>query len=91
MKMYKYNLPTALKMVLGAKIGYFSFFPTVYQLERSQLFKDLHIKTGNHKTSWREYRQTFSDLNHSNEFLDQSPKAIKEMQTKINQWNLSNL
>lgn len=51
MKMYKYNLPTALKMVLGAKIGYFSFFPTVYQLERSQLFKDLHIKTGNHKTS----------------------------------------
>lgn len=34
MRMYKYNLPTAFKMVLAAKIGYFSFFPTAYQLEK---------------------------------------------------------
>ena len=29
----------------------------------------------------------FSDINHSNIFLDQSPKA-KEIKAKINKWNL---
>ena len=34
--------------------------------------------------------QTFSDINHMNVFLGQSPKTI-EIKTKINKWDLSNL
>ena len=31
--------------------------------------------------------KTFSDINHTNVFLGQSPKAI-EIKTKINKWDL---
>ena len=34
--------------------------------------------------------KTFSDVNHSNIFLDQSPKAI-EIKAKINKWDLIKL
>ena len=34
--------------------------------------------------------KTFSDINHSNVFLDQSPKAI-EIKTKIYKWDLIKL
>ena len=34
--------------------------------------------------------KTFSDINHTNVFLGQSPKAI-EIKAKINKWDLSKL
>ena len=36
------------------------------------------------------YRKTFSDINRTNVFLGQSPKAI-EIKTKINKWDLIKL
>ena len=35
------------------------------------------LKTQQHKTPRREHRQKFSDINHTNVFLGQSPKAIE--------------
>ena len=43
--------------------------------------------TRHHKTPSREHRQTFSDINRSNVFLGQSPKAT-EIKAKINKQDL---
>ena len=40
-----------------------------------------------HKTPRREHRKTFADINRTNVFLGQSPKAI-EIKAKINKWEL---
>lgn len=37
----------------------------------------LQYKTGRHRTPRREHRQTFSDVNNSDAFLGQSPKALE--------------
>ena len=39
---------------------------------------------------WPESHENILDLNHTNVFLDQSPKA-KEIKTKINKWDLIRL
>ena len=44
-------------------------------------------KTQNHRTPRREHRQTFSDINHNDIFLAQTPRVI-EIKAKINKWNL---
>ena len=61
-----------------------------YRKINSKWLKDLNIRHDNHKTLRREHRQTFSDINHTNVFLDQSPKAT-EMNTKRNKWDLVKL
>ena len=47
-------------------------------------------KIRHHKTPRREHRQIFSDINHSNGFLGQSPKA-KEIKAKLHNWDLIKL
>ena len=61
-----------------------------YRKINSKWLKDLNIRHDNHKTLRREHRQTFSDINHTNVFLGQSPKAIK-IKTKISKWDLIKL
>ena len=58
-------------------------------MQSDQIYKLLCSK-GNHKTPISEYRQNILGHNHSNIFLDQSPKA-KEMKAKINNWDLIKL
>ena len=54
-------------------------------------FKDLNIRHDNHKKFLEEnIGKTFLDINCSNIFLDQSPKA-KERKAKLNKWNLIKL
>ena len=48
------------------------------------------LKTRHHKTPRRELRQTFSDINCTNVFLGQSPKA-REIKAKINKRDLIEL
>ena len=50
------------------------------RLKRQDTIKFLEENTG----------KTFSDVNHTNVFLGQSPKAI-EIKTKINKWDLIKL
>ena len=50
----------------------------------------LKCKTRHHQTAGREPRQTFSDINLTNVFSGQSPKAL-EIKAKINQWDLIKL
>ena len=53
----------------------------------SKWLKDLKIRQ-NTINRLEEYTgKTFSDINHTNVFLSQSPEA-KEIKTKINQWDL---
>ena len=56
-----------------------------YTKIKSKWLKDLNIR---HDTIRLEKNRgrTFSDTNHTNDFLGQSPKAI-ERKTKINQWD----
>ena len=51
--------------------------------KNSKWFKDLNIKQDTIKLLGQNIGKTFSDINHTNVFLGQSPKAI-EMKTKIN-------
>ena len=44
------------------------------------------LKTWHINTPRRECRQTFSDVNYRNVFLDQSPKPI-EIKAKLNKWD----
>jgi len=53
----------------------------------SKWLKDLNIKHDNIKLLEEIIGKTFSDINHTNVFLGQSPKAI-ETKTKINKWDL---
>ena len=52
--------------------------------------KDLNIRQDTIKLLEESIGKTFSDINHSNVFLDQSPKA-RERKTKINKWDLIKL
>ena len=54
----------------------------------SKWIKDLNISTI--KFLEKNIGKTFSDINHTNFFLGQSPKAIK-IKTKMNQWDLIKL
>ena len=49
--------------------------------------KDLNIRQDTIKLLENNTGKTLSDINHTNVFLGQSPKAT-EMKTKINQWDL---
>ena len=60
-------------------------FLTPYTKISSKWIKDLKCETWNHKNPRREHRQNFSDIGHSNIFLDISPEA-RETKTKINYW-----
>ena len=53
----------------------------------SKWFKDLNIRRDTIKLLEENIGKTSSDINHSNIFLDQSPKA-KEIKPKINEWGL---
>ena len=50
----------------------------------------LKQKTRHHQTPGREHRQTLSDINLTNVFSGQSPKAT-DIKAKTNQWDLIKL
>ena len=56
----------------------------------SKWLKDLNIRHDTIKLLEESIGKTFSDINHTNVFLCQSPKAI-EIKTKINKWDLIKL
>ena len=62
---------------------------TIYKIN-SKWLKDLKIRHDTLKLLEEIIGKTFSDINHTNVFLDQSPKAI-EIKTKINKWDLIKL
>ena len=59
----------------------YTFIP--YTKIKSKLLKDLKIRQDIMKFLEENIGKTFSDINHSKIFLDQSPKA-KEIKAKIN-------
>ena len=52
--------------------------------------KDLNVRLETIKLLEENISRTLFDINHSNIFLDQSPKA-KEIKAKINKWDLIKL
>ena len=52
--------------------------------------KDLNVRQDTIKLLEQNIGKTFSDINHTNVFLGQTPKAI-EIKTIINQWDLIKL
>ena len=56
----------------------------------SNWLKDLYIRQDTIKLLEGNIGKTFSDINCTNAFLGQSPKAT-EIKTKINQWDLIKL
>ena len=56
----------------------------------SKWIKDLNIRQDTIKLLEENISRTFSDINRTNVFLGQSPKAT-EIKTKINQWDLIKL
>ena len=56
----------------------------------SKWLKDLNIRQDTIKLLEENIGKTFSDINCTNVFLGQSPKAI-EIKTKLSQWDLIKL
>ena len=56
----------------------------------SKWLKDLNIRQDTIKLLEENIGKIFSDINHTNVSLGQTPKAI-EIKTKINQWDLTKL
>ena len=56
----------------------------------SKCLKHLNIRQDSIKLPEENTGKTFSDIDHTNVFLVQPPKAI-EIKTKINQWDLIKL
>ena len=63
---------------------------TLFPYTKIKWLKDLNIRHDTIKLLEESIGKTFSDINHTNVFLDQSPKAI-EIKTKINKWDLIKL
>ena len=63
---------------------------TLYTKINSKWLKDLNTRCDTVKLLGENIDKTLSDINHSNVFLDQSPKAI-EIKAKTNKWDQSNL
>ena len=63
---------------------------TSYTKINSKWFKSLTVRCDMIKLLEQSIGKTFSDINHTNVFLGQSPKAI-EIKAKINKWDLIKL
>ena len=63
---------------------------TLYIEVNSKWFKDLDMRHDTIKLLEENMGKIFSDINRSNIFLDDSPKA-KEIKAKINEWDLIKL
>ena len=61
-----------------------------YTKMNTKWLKDLNIRHDTIKLLEENVGKTFSDINHTNVFLGQSPKAI-EIKAKINKWDLIKL
>ena len=66
----------------------YSFTP--YTKIYSKLIKGLNVRHDTIKLLEENIGRTFSDINYSNIFLDQSPN-VKEIKAKINKWDLNKL
>ena len=63
---------------------------TLYRQINSKWIKDLNVRLDTIKPLEENISRTLFDVNHSNIFLDWSPRVM-EIRTKINKWDLIKL